>query len=157
LSDEGHPGEDSLLAGPEEAAGSDVDRFVLDAFKYGDDFTVSNRALTSTVKLDAPIVFLAATTQRLFGFTIGRSILKDKVFAFGRSTWIRYYGNTQPNPVELPDAGYARFTAIGGPLPTQLQGYLLRCWRSVAEKRRIVELRLSRCECWGVARSHGVN
>jgi hypothetical protein len=63
--------------------------------------------------------------QHQYGFTAGGPIIKDKLFAFGGATWIRYYGNTQASPVELPDAaGYAQLTAIGGPLVTALQGYL---------------------------------
>lgn len=63
--------------------------------------------------------------QHQFGFTIGGPIIREKLFAFGGATWVRYYGNTQPGTVELPDAnGYATLNAIGGPLVTQLQGYL---------------------------------
>jgi hypothetical protein len=67
----------------------------------------------------------ARYNQHQFGFTAGGPIIKDKLFAFGGGTWIRYYGNTQASPVELPNAaGYAQLSAIGGPLVTQLQGYL---------------------------------
>jgi hypothetical protein len=66
--------------------------------------------------------------QHQFGFTIGGPIIRNKLFAFGGSTWVRYYGNQQVPTVELPDAqGYAQLTAIGsaGNAPaTQLQAYL---------------------------------
>ena len=63
--------------------------------------------------------------QHQYGFTAGGPIWKDKLFAFGGTTFVRYYGTTQPGPVELPDAlGYAQITAIGGARATVLQGYL---------------------------------
>jgi hypothetical protein len=70
--------------------------------------------------------------QHQFGFTIGGPIIKNKLFAFGGSTWVRYYGNTfgssAPPTVELPNAqGYAQLTAIanaGNAPATQLQAYL---------------------------------
>jgi hypothetical protein len=63
--------------------------------------------------------------QHQYGFTAGGPIWKNKLFAFGGTTFVRYYGNTQANPVELPDAaGYAQLTAIGGPQAALFQGYL---------------------------------
>jgi hypothetical protein len=63
--------------------------------------------------------------EHQFGFTIGGPIWKDKLFAFGGSQWSRFYGETQPGSVELPDtAGYAQLNAIGGPQVALLDSYL---------------------------------
>ncbi len=63
-----------------------------------------------------------------FGFTLGGPIFKDKLFGFGGTTFQRYYGTTQPTPVELPDAnGYANLKALsaaGNAQATRLLGYL---------------------------------
>jgi outer membrane receptor protein involved in Fe transport len=63
--------------------------------------------------------------QHQFGFTVGGPIWKNKLYGFGALQLARFYGNSQPGAVELPDpAGYAQLTAIGGPQVALLQGYL---------------------------------
>jgi outer membrane receptor protein involved in Fe transport len=63
--------------------------------------------------------------QHQVGFTAGGPIWKGKLFGFGALQLTRFYGNTQPGAVELPDAaGYAQLTAIGGPQVALLQSYL---------------------------------
>jgi outer membrane receptor protein involved in Fe transport len=63
--------------------------------------------------------------QHQFGFTAGAPIWKDKLYGFGAAQWARFYGNSQPGAVELPDAaGYAQLTAIGGPQVALLESYL---------------------------------
>lgn len=63
--------------------------------------------------------------QHQFGFTVGGPIWKDKLYGFGALQFARFYGNSQPGSVELPDAtGYAQLTAIGGPQVALLQSYL---------------------------------
>ena len=63
--------------------------------------------------------------QHQIGFTIGGPIWKNKLYGFGASQFARFYGNSQPGAVELPDvAGYAQLTAIGGPQIALLQSYL---------------------------------
>src|SRR5258708_22062526 len=63
--------------------------------------------------------------QHQFGFTGGGPIWKDKLFGFGALQLSRFYGQTQPGTVELPDAaGYAQLTAIGGPQVALLDSYL---------------------------------
>jgi outer membrane receptor protein involved in Fe transport len=63
--------------------------------------------------------------QHQIGFTIGGRIWKEKLYGFGAAQFSRFYGNTQPGSVELPDAaGYAQLTAIGGPQVALLQSYL---------------------------------
>jgi hypothetical protein len=54
--------------------------------------------------------------QHQIGFALGGPIWKNKVYGFGAAQFARFYGNTQPGAVELPDAaGYAQLTSIGGP------------------------------------------
>ena len=63
--------------------------------------------------------------QHQYGFTAGGPIWKSKLFAFGGTQFTRFYGNSQPGSVELPDAaGYQQLTAIGGPQVALLQSYL---------------------------------
>ncbi len=63
--------------------------------------------------------------EHQFGFTAGGPIWKNKLFGFGALQLARFYGNTQPGSVALPDAaGYAQLTAIGGPQVALLQSYL---------------------------------
>ena len=60
-----------------------------------------------------------------FGFTAGGPAWKNKLYGFGSLQLERFYGNSQPGSVELPDAGgYAQLTAIGGPQVALLQNYL---------------------------------
>ena len=60
-----------------------------------------------------------------FGFTAGGPAWKNKLYGFGSMQLERFYGNSQPGSVELPDsAGYAQLTAIGGPQIALLQSYL---------------------------------
>ncbi len=67
----------------------------------------------------------ARYNEHQFGFTAGGPIWKDKLYAFGASQFTRFYGNSQPGSVELPDAtGYAQLTAIGGPQVALLDSYL---------------------------------
>ena len=59
------------------------------------------------------------------GFTIGGPIWKNKLYGFGGAQFARFYGNSQPGSVELPDqAGYAQLNAIGGPQVALLDSYL---------------------------------
>ena len=63
--------------------------------------------------------------QHQYGFTAGGPIWKNKLFGFGGLQLTRFYGNSQPGSVELPDAaGYQQLTAIGGPQVALLQSYL---------------------------------
>jgi len=63
--------------------------------------------------------------QHQIGFTIGGPIWKNKLYGFGGAQFSRFYGNSQPGSVELPDAaGYAQLTAIGGPQVALLDSYL---------------------------------
>jgi hypothetical protein len=63
--------------------------------------------------------------QHQIGFTIGGPIWKDKLYGFGGAQFSRFYGNTQPGSVELPDpTGYAQLQAIGGPQVALLDSYL---------------------------------
>jgi outer membrane receptor protein involved in Fe transport len=63
--------------------------------------------------------------QHQYGFTAGGPIWKNKLFAFGGTQFTRFYGNSQPGSVELPDAaGYQQLTAIGGLQVALLQSYL---------------------------------
>src|SRR3979411_1016157 len=63
--------------------------------------------------------------QHQIGFTIGGPIWKNKLYGFGAAQFARFYGNSQPGAVELPDAaGYAQLTAIGGPQVALLDSYL---------------------------------
>lgn len=63
--------------------------------------------------------------EHQFGFTAGGPIWKDKLYGFGGLQFTRFYGNSQPGAVVLPDAaGYAQLTAIGGPQVALLQSYL---------------------------------
>src|SRR5277367_1389276 len=63
--------------------------------------------------------------QHQVGFTVGGPIWKNKLYGFGASQFTRFYGNSQPGSVELPDAtGYAQLTAIGGPQVSLLDSYL---------------------------------
>ena len=63
--------------------------------------------------------------QHQIGFTIGGHIWKDKLYGFGGAQFSRFYGNSQPGSVELPDvAGYAQLNAIGGPQVALLDSYL---------------------------------
>jgi len=63
--------------------------------------------------------------QHQFGFTAGGPAWKGKLYGFGGMQLSRYYGNSQPGSVELPDsAGYAQLTAIGGSQVALLQSYL---------------------------------
>ncbi len=63
--------------------------------------------------------------QHQIGFTVGGPIWKNKVYGFGGAQFSRFYGNSQPGSVELPDAaGYAQLTAIGGPQVALLDSYL---------------------------------
>ena len=63
--------------------------------------------------------------QHQIGFTAGGPIWKNKVYGFGGAQFSRFYGNSQPGSVELPDAaGYAQLTAIGGPQVALLDSYL---------------------------------
>jgi len=67
----------------------------------------------------------ARSDQHQFGFTAGGPIWKNKLYGFGALQLTRFYGNSQPGAVELPDAaGYAKLTAIGGPQVALLQSYL---------------------------------
>ena len=50
---------------------------------------------------------------------------RNKLYGFGGAQFSRFYGNSQPGSVELPDAaGYAQLTAIGGPQVALLDSYL---------------------------------
>ena len=63
--------------------------------------------------------------QHQIGFTLGGPIWKDKLYGFGGAQFSRFYGNSQPGSVELPDAaGYAQLNAIGGPQVALLESYL---------------------------------
>jgi outer membrane receptor protein involved in Fe transport len=63
--------------------------------------------------------------QHQFGFTAGGPIWKNKLYGFGALQLARFYGNSQPGAIELPDAaGYAQLTAIGGPQVALLDSYL---------------------------------
>jgi outer membrane receptor protein involved in Fe transport len=63
--------------------------------------------------------------QHQIGFTLGGPIWKNKLYGFGAAQFSRFYGNSQPGSVELPDAtGYAQLTAIGGPQIALLDSYL---------------------------------
>src|SRR5258708_5830178 len=63
--------------------------------------------------------------QHQIGFTIGGPIWKNKLYGFGGAQFSRFYGNSQPGSVELPDAaGYAQLTAIGGSPVALLDSYL---------------------------------
>jgi hypothetical protein len=63
--------------------------------------------------------------QHQIGFTAGGPIWKNKLYGFGAAQFARFYGNSQPGSVELPDAaGYAQLTAIGGPQVALLDSYL---------------------------------
>ena len=63
--------------------------------------------------------------QHQLGFTLGGPIWKDKLFGFGGAQFSRFYGNSQPGSVELPDAtGYAQLNAIGGAQVALLDSYL---------------------------------
>lgn len=63
--------------------------------------------------------------QHQYGFTAGGPLWKDKLFAFGGTMFTRFYGNSNSNEIELPDAaGYATLTAIGGPQATLLKSLL---------------------------------
>lgn len=63
--------------------------------------------------------------EHQFGFTAGGPIWKNKLYGFGGLQLSRFYGNSQPGAVVLPDpAGYAQLTAIGGPQVALLQSYL---------------------------------
>jgi outer membrane receptor protein involved in Fe transport len=63
--------------------------------------------------------------QHQIGFTVGGPIWKDKLYGFGASQFTRFYGNSQPGSVELPDAtGYAQLNAIGGSQVALLDSYL---------------------------------
>ena len=60
-----------------------------------------------------------------YGFTAGGPAWKNKLFGFGAMQLERFYGNSQPGSVELPDsAGYQQLTAIGGSQVALLQSYL---------------------------------
>ncbi|MDP9051478.1 MAG: TonB-dependent receptor [Acidobacteriota bacterium] len=66
--------------------------------------------------------------QHQYGFTLGGPVLRNKLFAFGGATFVRYYGNFQYPNTELPDAsGFAQLKAIaaaGNTQATALMGYL---------------------------------
>jgi len=66
--------------------------------------------------------------QHQYGFTLGGPIIKNKLFGFGGTTFVRYYGNFQFPAVELPDAaGIAQIKALaaaGNKQATALLGYL---------------------------------
>lgn len=66
--------------------------------------------------------------QHQYGFTLGGPILRNKLFAFGGATFVRFYGNFQFPTTELPDAsGFAQLKAIANAGNTQaaaLLGYL---------------------------------
>ena len=63
--------------------------------------------------------------QHQFGGTVGGPLWRQKLFAFGALQFTRFYGNTQPGAIELPDAaGYAQLTSIGGPQIALLERYL---------------------------------
>jgi hypothetical protein len=63
--------------------------------------------------------------QHQIGFTLGGPIWRNKLYGFGGAQFSRFYGNSQPGSVELPDAaGYAQLNAIGGPQVALLDSYL---------------------------------
>jgi len=67
----------------------------------------------------------ARYNEHQFGFTLGGPAWKNKLYGFGGTQFARFYGNSQPGSVELPDqAGYAQLSAIGGPQVALLDSYL---------------------------------
>jgi len=82
-------------------------------------------SLDGVTRQGKPDVVKARYDQHQYGFTAGGPIWKNKLFGFGALQLTRFYGQTQPGAVELPDsAGYAQLTAIGGPQAELLQKYL---------------------------------
>ena len=62
------PGKTTMSLVPKHAAGIGIELYSID-LTYGDDYTVSNRTLTPTVDVDAPIVFVGyGVTAPEFGW-----------------------------------------------------------------------------------------
>ena len=62
------PGKTTMSLVPKKPEGPSIDLYSID-LKYGDDYTVSNRTLTPTVDVDAPIVFVGyGVTAPEFGW-----------------------------------------------------------------------------------------
>jgi hypothetical protein len=67
----------------------------------------------------------ARTNTHRYGFTIGGPIIKNRLFAFGASQWVRVYGKETPSRLTIPDAnGFAILNKVGGPRVALLDQYL---------------------------------
>ncbi|HKD82283.1 MAG TPA: TonB-dependent receptor [Candidatus Angelobacter sp.] len=76
-----------------------------------------------------------------FGFTAGGPIWKNKLFGFGSSEWVKFYGKAAPAAIRVPtDAGFAALDAAGTANAHLLEQYFGSLRGDPAQSARTVDI-----------------